>query len=200
VDVRSGRLLQALNLRQYQAWSCAAVRVRRRINVAATAKHLIATIGAVTILSGCASVKEYATLKTPANRTLRASQGQIVFRVDKAKDLPNLWGRADLFGEKVSIGYDELRYMGMADDRILIFSVYQVTVDSNETTMSRRSPMLNTLGAITAPLGQRRQASEQTYEIRHSIAESRLLDHAGIKVAIIEATPNLLTYTLAREE
>jgi hypothetical protein len=155
------------------------------------------------IVAGCASVTEYANLKNPVNRTLRASQGQVVLRVDKTKDLPNLWGRADLWGERVATGYDEVRYMGMVDDKMLIFRLHQVTVDSNETTMSRRGimgPGLAPVGAGLTQLGGTSRVSEQTYEIRHSIAESQVLEHEGIKVTIIQATPSLLTYSLTRGE
>ncbi len=154
-------------------------------------------------LSGCASVKEYANLKNPVNKMLHASQGQVVFRMEKAKDLPNIWGRADLFGEKVATGYDELRYMGMLDDKTVIFSLHEVTVHSNETTMSRRGimgPGLAPVGAGLTQLGGTSRISEQSHEIRHSVADSKVLEHAGTKVTIIQVTPSQLTYSLSRED
>lgn len=167
----------------------------------ALAVAMIATVAS--FLGGCASVQEYSTVKTPLGRTLRASQGQVVLRVEKARDLPNVMGRADIFGEKVAAGHEGLRYMGMLDDKTLLLHLHEVSVQSSETTMSRRGivgPGLAPVGAGLTQLGGTSRASERTHEIRHSLTDRRVFEHAGITVTIIDATPTQLTYRLSRIE
>lgn len=88
-------------------------------------------------LLACGEVKQYETVSRPTNETLTANVGSELFRVDKSRDLTNAFGKADVFGGKVSEGYSELRYMGIAEDGQLIFRLTDSDVRSNETTMSR---------------------------------------------------------------
>ena len=86
---------------------------------------------------GCGAIREYSKLHMPVDRTLRAGVGQAVFRIQKSRDLPNIYGKADIFGREVDTGYTELRYLGMTDESTLAFVFREREVYSNETTMSR---------------------------------------------------------------
>ena len=44
--------------------------------------------------------------------------GGQVFKIDRSTDLPNAFGKADIFGGKVNRGYTELRYQGTRDNRL----------------------------------------------------------------------------------
>lgn len=139
---------------------------------------------------GCASVKEHVKLATPAGETLRAGVGQAVFRIEKTRDLPNIYGRADIFGEQVPAGHQELRYLGLADERTAVFVFREVEIRSTETTMSRR-------GLGLTPLAGRREVSEP-YEAKftHNFVQQPEVAHSGVVIRIIKATPSELTYTL----
>jgi hypothetical protein len=142
------------------------------------------------VLAGCATVRQYETLATPQGRTLRAGVGQAVFRITKTRDLPNIFGRADLWGERVDAGHQELRYLGMADEQRVIFSYQEVELRSNETTMSRR-------GIGLAPLSvSREEATPVAVQFRHDFVKQSEFEHSGLRIKIIGATPTELTYSL----
>lgn len=76
------------------------------------------------------------------NKDLETNIGGVVFRVNRASPLPNLFGKADIFGRTVDRGFVELRYKGQSPDGLLLFQLTDVETTSNETTMSR-TPMVN---------------------------------------------------------
>lgn len=129
-------------------------------------------------------------LRTPTGQTLRAGVGQPVFRVERSRDLPNIFGRADIFGETVPAGYQELRYLGVAGETVATFVYREVEIRSTETTMSRR-------GLGLTPLGAKREVSEP-YEVRftHDVRSAPELEHSGVRIRIISVTPSEITYTL----
>jgi len=53
----------------------------------------------------CASIKNYYKLEQPEYSLLTASIGSTIFRVNKSSDLPNVFGKADLYGGKVDKVY-----------------------------------------------------------------------------------------------
>lgn len=63
--------------------------------------------------------------------------GGLVFKVTRTSPLPNLFGRADIFGRTVDRGSVELRYQGQTPDRKIVLRLIDIDVRSNETTMNR---------------------------------------------------------------
>jgi len=161
----------------------------------------------VFISSGCGAIESYSKLDQPENATLRASVGQTVFRLQRSKDLPNAFGRADIFGRKTSTGYQEMRYLGMADESTAIFAFRDQEIYSNETTMSRsgmgfvnlQHTQTSTTGTVIVPPSSTTQALP-TYEVqfRHNIREQPVFEHSGIRISIIKTTPTELTYSLSK--
>jgi hypothetical protein len=66
-----------------------------------------------------------------------ASTGDIVLRITRTDDLPNLWGRADLYGRTRERGFEEIRYMGVNSVGLPVFRRRDVEIMTNETTLSR---------------------------------------------------------------
>jgi len=86
--------------------------------------------------SGCAPVEMKAAADRPAGETY-ASAGDVVLKVQRTDNLPNAWGRADLFGRTRDRGFTELRYMGLGPQGMPVFRRRDVEIITNETTMSR---------------------------------------------------------------
>lgn len=63
--------------------------------------------------------------------------GGQVFKVTRSSPLPNLFGRADIFGRTVDRGSVELRYRGQTQDGKVVFRIIDIDTRSNETTMNR---------------------------------------------------------------
>ena len=59
----------------------------------------------VPIITGCAQIKTYKTLEQPINTPVYADVGGVVMKVRKTRDLPNMYGRADMWGGKVRLSY-----------------------------------------------------------------------------------------------
>jgi hypothetical protein len=94
---------------------------------------------------GCSQVEERNSLARPVG-VASSSVGGIVLRVNRREDLPNVFGRADLFGRTRDRGFIELRYMGVDDKGMPVFRRRDVEVFTNETTVTR-SPGFSTFSA-----------------------------------------------------
>ena len=173
-------------------------------------RRSIWTVALVSVrIVGCGAIQEYSKLHTPVDRTLRAGVGQAVFRIQKSRDLPNVYGKADIFGRKVDTGYRELRYLGMADASTLAFVFHEQEIYSNETTMLRTGvapPVLNTtgsgvVGAVpVAPSATTQLLAPYDVPFKHNFVQSPVFEHSGVRITIIKATPSELTYSLSQAE
>src|SRR4051812_13842986 len=63
------------------------------------------------MLGGCTPVQMRADMDRPSGEGY-ASTGDIVVRIHRTDDLPNVFGRADLFGRTRERGFTKVRYMG----------------------------------------------------------------------------------------
>lgn len=64
-------------------------------------KKLICLLALAILLSGCATIQNYNKLEQPQDKVLTASIGSTIFRMNKSRDLPNVFGKADIYGGKV---------------------------------------------------------------------------------------------------
>jgi len=179
----------------------------RRFDMEHWMRGFLFAVCAALIISGCSATESYSRLVQAENTTLHASVGQQVFRVQKTRDLPNAFGKADLFGRKIEDGYQELRYLGMADESTLVFAFRDREIFSNETTMSRTgASFVNlqhtggvTTGTVISPPDSMTQVLP-TYEVqvRHNFRENSVFEHSGIRISIIKVSPTEVTYSLSR--
>jgi hypothetical protein len=98
-------------------------------------KPLFAVI-LVLFLCGCSDVQERsrivgARIGTP----LTASVGDTVLRVSREKNLPNIAGKADIFGRTTPTGVETVQYLGVKDGRAF-FKRRTVNVETGATTMN----------------------------------------------------------------
>ena len=91
----------------------------------------------ILFMCSCSTIQNYQTLSKPTNQVLSSSIGGSVYLLKNTQDLPNAFGKADLFGGKVDKGYSQLVYMGLDESGDIIFRITNTTIDSNETTMMR---------------------------------------------------------------
>jgi hypothetical protein len=174
-----------------------------------TKPHLLLnTVLTLGLLAGCATIQTYETLQQPTSGTLRTHINGIVFRVERSSDLPNAFGKADVFGGKVDRGYLELRYVGVADDGRIVLRLTDVETRSTETTMSRygggtvhvtSSDYGNWSTArgvyIPPPEGRTEVLPPNTVEFLFDSTESPLVI-GRLEVTFEEATSQSLSYRL----
>ncbi len=169
-------------------------------------------LACISFLVGCGTIQNHDQLAQPVGRDLETYVGGTVFKLSRSRDLPNAFGRADVFGGKVFAGYTELRYQGLADDGRVVLRVTEVETQSNETTMSRYGQTTgnyqgfsdnrgNVSGNVTlnhAPKGSTEMLPPNTTQFYFDRSKENDLSIAGIRVSFIEATPQKLKYKLAR--
>ena len=166
----------------------------------------------VLALAGCgATIQTYERLSQDTGRELSTHVGGQVLRVQRTQDLPNAFGKADVFGGKVNRGYTELRYQGLAADGRLVFRITEVETESTETTMSRYGGSTSTLnaqrvgnsvyGTVTtydAPRGSTERLPPNTTEFALDPKKTKELTIGGIKVLVVSATETSLAYQLVK--
>ncbi|MER9680365.1 hypothetical protein NKJ23_13680 [Mesorhizobium sp. M0184] len=86
-------------------------------------------------LAACTPVETKTSLLTPANQVRSAGPGDIVMNFQSRRSLPNIVGKADLFGRTTDAGQMTVRYLGTRGTQA-VFERSDVTVESNATTMS----------------------------------------------------------------
>jgi len=91
---------------------------------------------ACTCLWGCADVQERSHIVGVRTGTpLVASVGDTVLRVAREKNLPNIVGKADIFGRTTPTGAETVQYLGVRDGRAF-FKRHTVNVETGATTMN----------------------------------------------------------------
>ena len=180
-------------------------------------KRTLAGIGilfAHLMLLSCASIQHYERLNQPTDIVLETHIGGSIFKLSRSSDLPNVFGKADIYGGKVDCGFLELRYQGMTDDGRLILRLTDIETQSTETTMIRYGTgwsSVNTTttysgyGAYTSgtithippPEGATQMLPPNTTEFLFDIGKEKELSLRGITVRFREAWPYSVSYTLS---
>ena len=86
--------------------------------------------------TSCSPVQNHTTVE-PGPGQWTGSISDVVLRVSRTDDLPNAFGRADLFGRTRDRGFTEIRYMGLDGQNRVVFYRRDVDIVTNESTMSR---------------------------------------------------------------
>ena len=76
-------------------------------------KQKIILLLMATLIAGCASIEHTSTTEQPTGKTIIAGVGDVVLRVNKQRNLENVFGNADIFGRKTNEGFVELRFAGV---------------------------------------------------------------------------------------
>lgn len=172
----------------------------------------ISILAFLVALAGCgATLQTYERLSQESDREITTHVGGQVFKVKRTTDLPNVFGKADIFGGQVDGGFTELRFQGIAQDGRAVFRVTEIETQSTETTMSRYGSSKSELkaqldgnrltGTITtydAPRGSTEMLPPNTTQFAVDLNKSKQFTVAGIKVRVMAITETSLTYILQR--
>jgi len=88
-------------------------------------------------ITSCADVQERSHIVGGGRvgTTQVAGVGDTVLRISKEKNMPNIMGKADMFGRTTPTGVETVRYMGVRDGRAF-FARRTVDVETGATTMN----------------------------------------------------------------
>lgn len=119
-------------------------------------------------LPGCAQVEHSQQIAQPVGRTITVPVGGAIATITKDKDLPNVFGRADLYGRKVNEGVTKIIYKGRGNDGSAQVEQIDVDVRSDASAMTNTSTSLvlrPTTEVFSVPKGKTLTlASGQTIE------------------------------------
>jgi hypothetical protein len=170
-----------------------------------------ALLALTVVLAGCSTIQTHERLDQDTGHPLSTYIGGQVLKIHRTSDLPNAFGKADVFGGKVNRGYTEVRYQGFASEGHLIFRVTEVETESTETTMSRYGGSTSTInaqqvgngvvGTVTtydAPQGSTERLPPNTIQFVVDLGKTKDFTVAGTKVRILGATETSLNYELSQ--
>jgi hypothetical protein len=102
----------------------------------------LVVLGVVLATAACSPIEQQATLARPAvaGRAYIAGVGDTVLDLKQTQSLPNVAGKADIFGRTRDAGRVIVRFVGL-DGNQAVFVRQDVVIQSNETTMSQ-TPLL----------------------------------------------------------
>lgn len=107
--------------------------------------NFVSTILSAFLLTSCAAIDHSSKVKQKTGQSLFSGVGDVVVSIDRERNLENAFGKSDIFGRKTKEGYTEIRFAGVEQDGTVVLYRKDVSIISNETTMSR-TPISNTTG------------------------------------------------------
>ena len=88
-------------------------------------------------LSGCAQVEHRQQLAEPVGHEITVPVGGTLATINKQKDLPNVFGRADLYGRQVDTGFTKIVFKGRSPEGGAILEQLDVDIQSNASVFTR---------------------------------------------------------------
>lgn len=102
-------------------------------------------------LFGCGEIQHRTTISQPYGETRTAGVGDLVFKSTTEKSLPNVAGKADLFGRTTPTGTTTVIYQGIREGRAY-FLRRSIDIETGATTMNS-SPTVVSTGTTTRHTG-----------------------------------------------
>jgi hypothetical protein len=169
-------------------------------------------------LMSCAPIQQQTIVSTPVGQSLTAGVGDVVLRAEGRENMPNIIGRADLFGRTRPTGFTTIQYGGMQGNKVVLLRG-GVTTQSDATTMNSTplivptqqqsmvsgnvggapvSAMATTTGtAYIPPSGSTSVSTSQTtIPIIIDWRTNPRVPAAGKVIVIEDATPTSLVYRI----
>ncbi len=125
----------------------------------------LVVVGLALAAAACSPIEQQATLARPAvaGRAYIAGVGDTVLDLKQTQSLPNVAGKADIFGRTRDAGRVIVRFVGL-DGNQAIFTRQDVVIQSNETTMSQTPLVLPNyqMSTVTGNVGTIPVSATQT--------------------------------------
>lgn len=86
-------------------------------------------------VSGCSPIEESAISLQANDTVLTAATGQPVLQIIQLKSMPNLFGKADLYGRRTATGAVSVLYAGVRDGQA-VFTLRTIAIVTGATTMN----------------------------------------------------------------
>ena len=148
----------------------------------------------VFLLASCATIQNYRNLDQQSGQPLTVSVGGTIFRLSRTSDLPNVAGKADLFGGKIDRGFAELKFYGVNDKGEVLLSVAEINKTSSDTTMDRYGG--RAMVQVQTNVAVATSAGDVGTRFSFDTKKQKELVIAGIRVIFLDLQPYSVTYRL----
>ena len=98
-----------------------------------------------TLLFACGSIDQSTNVRTSGSNfkgNIIAGKGDVVLEVIRQENMPNAFGKADLFGRKRDVGTTSVIYLGLNGSNA-VFLRRDVDISSSKTTMNSSPSAIN---------------------------------------------------------
>ncbi len=113
-------------------------------------RTILVLFSVAVLLGGCAPIQHYKKFEGPVGTVQTSPVGMPVYTIRKTSDLPNAYGKADIWGGKVDNGWTRLVYLGKTADGKAAFHLENMEIQTNETRLQRYRPLMAVAGALNA--------------------------------------------------
>ena len=181
--------------------------------------RLFGLLLAVSITAACAKIEHKQLLAEPVGRDLTVAVGGTIATMNKQKDLPNVFGKADLYGRKVDTGFTKLVYEGPTGGGGIAVAQIDVDVVSNADVFSRMPAMAGSYSSASlygnqnyisgsggsnswayAPRGEQNIVLPPNAR-RFTIPRGKTLTlQTGQRIEFISVEPHQLTYRIVGDQ
>ena len=148
------------------------------------------------LATACSAVREHRNLLQPVGGQLTASVGSSLFRLNKQRDLPNMWGGRDVTGGRVSRGFAEVKLVGIPGERKAEVLVFDVNADNTETTLDRYFFGVGADVDVTQNVNFGDGSSERGIPVTVDLDVEASLVVSGVQITFVEVGQNSVVYTL----
>lgn len=100
------------------------------------------------LISSCGTIEQKSSIAQPIGEVRLAGIGDVVLRLTTEKNLPNAFGKADIFGRTTPTGSTTVIFEGVQSGRA-IFSRKSVDIDSRATTMNSSPVVVSNTSTTT---------------------------------------------------
>jgi len=142
------------------------------------------------LISSCSPIKHSSKIYQPDETRLVAGVGDTVISIETEKNLPNAFGKADIFGRKTPTGYITITYLGI-DDGKAVFLRRWTAIETGATTMnstpiivqnSQTTRYSGTIGGV--PYSGRATTDSPPVVIPPNTPEAKIIDQGGIQIFV----------------
>jgi len=166
-------------------------------------------------LGACAQIEQKQLLAEPVGQEITVPVGGAIATINKQKDLPNVFGRADIYGRKVDTGFVKIVYRGRSPDGSPIIEQVDVDVQSNASVFTRMpsiytaSSQANVSGSYGTVYGHGSSSAvamsphqEQTFilpprEATFTVPKGKTLSlPTGNTIEFVQVEPHQVTYRI----
>ena len=160
-------------------------------------RNLFALLLLVLTVTGCGTIRTHRTVLQPMGTELTASVGSSLFRLNKQRDLPNMWGGRDIYGGKVGRGFAEVKLVGILEGPKVEVLVFDMNKDSSETTLDRYIFGVNQQKVdVTQSVSLGAGPADGGVPVTMDLRLERDLVVSGVKITFHEARTSSVVYTL----